>query len=379
MNTKATIETKIQNERILSLDALRGFCMFWIIGADSIVRALPAVQDIPFTRLIAGQLEHPIWDGFTFYDVIFPLFFFIIGVVFPFSLLKRAERGQSRRQLTLHIVRRSLILVLLGLLVGGVLKLDFSQMRWMGVLQRIGLCYLLVSLLVLNTKRRTQIVLFVVVLLAYWTAMMLVPVPGFGAGNLTAEGNLHSYLDQQILAKILHSKFSPRYYGFGDSNGVLGTFTAACSMLLGVFAGYWLKSPNAGRKKVLGLMAGGVACLVTGYLWGLVFPINKHIWNSPYVLYAGGWCLLLLSFFYWAIDVKGYAKWTFFFTVIGMNAIFIYVAQQIIDFGKIADVFLGGVAAHAGFLGPLILPCGVLAAKWLLLRYMYHKGIFFKV
>ena len=147
--------------RIVSLDALRGFSMFWIIGGGAVCRSLPAITDTSVTRFLAGQVEHRPWAGFTFYDLIFPLFFFVIGAVIPFSLLKRAERGESRRRLNVRIIRRSLILILLGLIAGGVLEFDFANMRWMGVLQRIGLCYLLVSLLVLYTKRRTQVGVFV--------------------------------------------------------------------------------------------------------------------------------------------------------------------------------------------------------------------------
>src|SRR5512138_566293 len=141
--------------RIASLDALRGFDMFWIIGGDAICRALPAITDAPWARFLAGQVEHKPWAGFTFYDLIFPLFLFIIGAVFPFSLLKRADRGESLRAIHLHVLKRSLILILLGLLMSGLLNFDFAGLRWSGVLQRIGLCYLLVALLVLHTKIKT--------------------------------------------------------------------------------------------------------------------------------------------------------------------------------------------------------------------------------
>ncbi|MDH4271847.1 MAG: DUF5009 domain-containing protein, partial [Candidatus Aminicenantes bacterium] len=181
------------SSRVASLDALRGFDMFWIVGGDAICRSLPAIKDTAVTRFLASQVEHRPWAGFTFYDLIFPLFFFIIGAVIPFSLLKRAERGESRIHLYFHIVRRSLILILLGLVAGGVLEFDFANMRWMGILQRIGLCYLLVSVLVLNTKRRTQFGVFVAVLLLYWAALALIPVPHFGAGKMTPEGSLHTF------------------------------------------------------------------------------------------------------------------------------------------------------------------------------------------
>jgi predicted acyltransferase len=361
--------------RVASLDALRGFDMFWIIGGDAIVRSLPAVTNASWTRFLARQVEHNAWAGFTFYDLIFPLFLFIIGAVFPFSLLKRVETGKARTRVYLHIVKRTLILILLGLLAGGLLEFDFANMRWTGVLQRIGVCYFLVAVLVLNTKVKTQVGVFVAVLLLYWAAMALIPVPGRGAGVMTPEGSLHSYIDQ----KVMPGRISAEYYGPGDSLGAVSTFPAACSLLLGVFAGYWLKSTRSAKAKMRGLLLGGVLCLGAGYLWGLVFPIIKHIWTSSYVLWAGGWCLLLLALFYWLIDVKGWNWWSFFFVVIGTNAILVYFGQEVIDFDGIAKFFLGGVQGHAGLIAPLVIPLGVLAAKWLSLRFLYRHKVFFKV
>jgi predicted acyltransferase len=361
--------------RIASLDALRGFDMFWIIGGDALCRALPAVRDVPWTRLLARQVEHNPWAGFTFYDLVFPLFLFIIGAVMPFSLLKQLERGESKKRLYLHVVKRSLGLILLGLIAGGVLKFDFANMRWTGVLQRIGLCYFLVSLLVLNTKRRTQAWVFAAALVLYWAALALIPVPHFGAGNMTPEGSLHSYIDQ----KVLPGRISAEFYGPGDSLGVLSTVTAACSLLLGVFAGYWLKAARSAKRKTLGLAISGLLCLGLGYVWSLAFPIIKHIWTSTYVLWAGGWCLLLMALFYWVIDVKGRSRWAFFFIVIGTNAILIYFGQEVVDFNGIAAFFLSGVVPRAGSLSPLILPLGALAAKWLGLWFLYRHELFFRV
>ncbi len=361
--------------RVASLDALRGFDMFWIIGGDTIARALPAITDAPWTRFLARHVEHNAWAGFTFYDLIFPLFLFIIGAVFPFSLLKRVETGNARTRVYLHIVKRTLILILLGLMAGGVLSFDFASQRWTGVLQRIGICYFLVAVLVLNTKVRTQVVVFFSVLLLYWAALALIPVPGYGPGQMTPEGSLHTYVDQKVMAGHISSEF----YGPGDSLGVISTFPAACSLLLGVFAGYWLKSSRSGKRKTLGLLLGGVALLAVGYLWSLAFPIIKHIWTSTYVLWAGGWCLLLMALFYWLIDVKGWSRWAFVFVVIGTNAILIYFGQEVVDFDGIAKFFLTGVQQHAGLIAPLVIPIGALAAKWLSLRFLHRHKIFFKV
>ena len=361
--------------RVKSLDALRGFDMFWIIGGDAICRSLPAIKDASCTRFLASQVNHKPWAGFTFYDLVFPLFLFIVGAVFPFSLLRRASEEKDRKRIYARVVKRTLVLIVLGLVAGGVLGFDFANMRWTGVLQRIGLCYLLAAILVLNTKVRTQVAVFVAILLLYWAAMALIPVPGYGAGVMTPEGSLHSYIDQ----KVLPGRISAEFYGPGDSLGAISTLTAVCSLLLGVFAGYWLKSGRSGKTKTLGLVAGGIFCLGVGYVWGLVFPIIKHIWTSSYVVWAGGWCLLLLALFYWLIDVKGWGRWAFFFVVIGTNAILVYFGQEVIDFDAIAKFFLGGVEQHSAAFAPLILPVGALAVKWLGLVFLYRRKIFFKV
>ncbi len=361
--------------RVRSLDALRGFDMFWIIGGDAICRGLPAVVDAPWTRFLAHQVEHNRWEGFTFYDLVFPLFLFIVGAVFPFSLLKRATEEQDRRKVYGHVVKRTLLLILLGLIAGGLLRFDFANMRWMGVLQRIALCYFLAALLVLNTKIRTQVAVFVGVLVLYWVALAFVPVPGHGAGVMTPEGSLHSYIDQ----KVLPGKISEEYYGPGDSLGVISTFPAVCSLLIGVFAGSWLKTKRTARAKTFGLVAGGIVCLAAGYAWSIVFPIVKHIWTSSYVLWAGGWCLLLMALFYWMIDVKGKGRWFSFFVVIGANAILIYFGQQVIDFDGTAKFFLGGVEGLAGLLAPLVIPIGALVLKWLSLLFLHRHRLYFKV
>jgi len=206
----------------------------------------------------------------------------------------------------------------------------------------------------------------------YWLAAALIPVPGFGAGVMTAEGCLSSYIDQQLIPGEL-------YYGYGDNEGLISTLPAICTALMGSLAGLWLRSNRPGNKKASGLAAAGLACVVIGYLWGFVFPIIKIIWTSSYTLFSGGFCLMLLALFYWIIDVKGYRRWTIFFVVIGVNPITIYFLQRFVDFGGIAEFFLSGVAANVGLLAPLVIPLGLLAIKWLLLWFLYRHKIFFKV
>ena len=377
------VRKAVDGGRVLSIDALRGFDMFWIIGGGTIFESLAEVWKHPVAQTVRVQLEHVQWEGFHFEDLIFPLFLFLVGAVLPFALSRRVERGEGSLRIHLHVVRRAALLVLLGLILNGLLRFDWPQMRWPGVLQRIGLCYFLGALVVLHTKWRRQAILIGVVLLAYWAVTMLVPAP-WGAealapqsatyvvGDLTPQRCLSSWVDQQLIPGSL-------YYKYGDNEGILSTFPAVCTVLLGALAGQWLRSSRSGARKTVGLALAGVVCLVVGYLWGLVFPIIKILWTSSYVLFAGGWSLLLLAVFYGVIDVLGLRRWAFPFVVIGMNAITIYFLQNLVDFDRIGEFFLHGAARHAGVIAALLVPLGAFAARWLFLWLLYRHRIFFKV
>jgi predicted acyltransferase len=359
------------SSRVLSIDALRGFDMFWIIGGGALFESLVKIWDLPVTRTIKEQLDHVQWEGFHFEDLIFPLFVFVVGAVLPFSLSGRVER-QGLARVHLHVIKRTAGLILLGLIFNGLLNFEWSHMRWPGVLQRIGLCYFFAALLVIHTKWRTQAIVAAAILVLYCAVTMLIPAPGYAAGDLTMKGCLSSYVDQQLIPGEL-------YYKYGDNEGLLSTLPAICTALLGALAGHWLRSNRTGPRKTAGLSLAGVACLVAGLLWSLVFPIIKILWTSSYVLFAGGWSLLLLALFYWVIDVKGYRRWAYFFVVIGMNAIAIYFLQRFVDFEAITEFFLGGLAKHAGLIAPLLLPFGALMIRWLLLHFLYRHRVFLKV
>ena len=364
-------QQNLVGRRLASVDALRGFDMFWIIGGGTLLANLTKVYSHPVTDAIQRQLHHVEWEGFHFEDLIFPLFLFIVGVVLPFSFTRRLELGHNRRALYLHILKRSSIIILLGLIFNGLQRFDWPQMRWPGVLQRIGICYFFAAIIVMNTKWRTQAIIIAAVLILYWIATMLIPVPNYGAGNLTMEGCLSSYIDQQLIPGEL-------YYGYGDNEGVISTLPAICTVLLGALAGHWLRSGQLGDRKAAGLAFAGIVSLLLGLLWGQVFPIIKILWTSSYVMVAGGLSLLLLALFYWVIDVKGYSKWAFFFIVIGMNPITIYFLQRFVDFNGIAEFFLAGAVEHADLLKPVILSLGIVLTKWLFLWFLYRHRIFFK-
>lgn len=339
--------------RLVSVDALRGFTMFWIIGGAELFRTLARVWPRPITGTIGQQMSHLNYGGFRFYDLIFPMFLFIVGVVLPFSVSHRLSEGQSRIQVHLHIAKRAGLLILLGLIRdAGLLTFDRSEMWSWGVLSLIGVAYFIAAVIVLNTTIKIQALVTAVLLLGYWGALALI---GIKIPN-----------DHKTLPSALSM-----YFAFSSAG--------ASNALIGVLAGHWLRLGPSGSWKSAGLAIAGLLSLITGYAWGVFFPVIRLLWTSSYVLVACGYSLLLLAVFYWIIEVKQYKKWAFFFVVIGMNPIIIYMLQKFVNFNEITSFFLQGVVKHAGTVGPIIMVCGVLAVKWLLLRFLYRHKIFIKV
>lgn len=346
--------------------------MFWIIGGDALAVAALSRLDQPWADRLAQQLEHVTWEGFRFYDLIFPLFLFMVGCVLPYSLDKYRDQP---RAVYLRIARRVAALVLLGLIANGLFRFDWENLRLAGVLQRIGICYGLAALLFLHTRITGQIVAIVVLLLGYWALLAWVPVPGGMAGDYSIEGNLAGWVDRNFLP----GKIYKEYYGFGDNEGMLSTLPAVATVLIGAMAGHWLRAPRGAWLKALGLLLAGMLCLVIGYAWGEWFPIIKNLWTSSFVMVAAGWSLMLLSFFYAIMDIAGWRGWAAIFTVIGVNAITIYVAQRFIDFSYTSKFFLAGAAEWLGVWGPVLLIAGTLAAKILFLAFLYRQRIYLRV
>ena len=360
-------------QRLLSLDALRGFDMFWIVGAEELVRGLQKITASGPIGLVAEQLRHQPWAGFHFEDLIFPLFVFIVGVSLVFSLTKTLEQS-GRRAAVVRILRRSALLYVLGILSYGGLSTPFEKIRLLGVLQRMALCYLFASLLFCYLKPKALVGVCVGLLLGYWALLSFVPVPGHGAGNFAEGANLANYVDAQYLPLR-------KWDGDHDPEGLLSTLPAIASCLLGVFAGLLLKNPAVpDRKKVGWLIAAGLAGLAVGWLWHLNFPVIKKIWTSSFVLVAGGYSCLLLAAFYQIIDVWKFQKWATPFVWIGVNPITIYLGGHFIDFEAVAKLFVGGpVQAACGRYGELLLAVTTLAFGFLFLRFLYQRKIFLRV
>jgi predicted acyltransferase len=264
------------------------------------------------------------------------------------------------------------------LIYNGLLRLDFEKQRYASVLARIGLAWFLAAIIVLNTSVRGQILWFAGILLGYYAVMKLIPVPGFGAGVLTPEGNLAAYIDQKFLPGRMCC------YTFGDNEGILSTVPAICTALLGALTGHLLISRDSRLnelKKALVILAAGIIALALGKLWSFSFPIIKNLWTSSFVLYAGGWSLILLAIFYLVIDVWGFKKWTLPFVVIGLNSITIYMLNSgIIDFEQMGRYFFGGLANRFTELAqPVIVASGAVLCMWTVLYILYRNKIFLKV
>ena len=358
------------SSRILSIDALRGFDMFWIIGGDALFQAIGKRMGWP---VLVEQTEHVSWEGFRFYDLIFPLFLFIVGVVLPYSLAKYRGKPEGQKAAYKRIFRRSGLLIMLGIVYWGNLQHGIQEFRWLGVLQRIGICYFFAALAVLLLDIRSLVFLWVGLLLGYWALLAWIPASGFAAGDFTMEGNLVGYVDRLLVP----GKFC--CYPFGDNEGLLSTIPAIGTTLLGALTGHWLRAKRSSNAKLMGLLAGAAFCLTVGWVWGHFFPIIKNLWTSSYVFIAGGYSLLLFAFFYYFIDILGWKHWTFFFVVIGMNPITIYFLQQFVDFDRMSRFFLSGFSRFSPTFEQVILLLGALVAKWLLLLYLYRKGTFLRV
>mgnify|MGYP002386467637 FL=1 len=363
--------------RLYCLDALRGFDMFWITGGQKIVFALATVTGWPLFDWMSSQMHHVEWNGFAFYDMIFPLFLFLAGVSMPYSFASRAARGDSRRMIYMHAVKRMLILVVLGMLVNRILEFDPDNLRFASVLGRIGIAWFLAAMIVLNAGIRWQVAWFWSLLIIYCLLMLLVPVPVFGAGDLSPEGNLAGFIDRLLLPGTMYTEFN-------EPEGILSTIPSVSTALLGVFTGHLLRLERGaltGLKKAVIIIGAGIISLLLGILWGTFFPVNKNLWTSSFVLYAGGWSLMLLGLFYLVIDVWRIKKWAFFFVVIGMNSITIYVLQhRILRFDMIRDFFLEGIYdLSPAMVQPFISALGYIAAVWIFLWFLWRKRIFLRV
>lgn len=301
-------------DRLVSLDVFRGIT----------IAGMVLVNNPGTWSHIYWPLAHAAWHGWTPTDLVFPFFLFIVGVAIPLAFGNRMEQGGSKRDLYLKILKRTLIIFALGIFLAGFPYFPFATIRIPGVLQRIAVCYLFASLIFLNTKVQTQIIITILLTLVYWALMTLLNAPGYPTGDLSKEGSVASFIDRVVLGP--HIWKQGRVY---DPEGLLSTIPAIATTIIGMLTGQWLRTNKSSYEKAAGMFVAGAVCIVMGWCWNPFFPINKSLWTSSYVFFTGGLALEFLAFCYWLVDIKKYQRWARPFVVFGMNAIVLFVGTGV--------------------------------------------------
>ncbi|KJZ03472.1 transmembrane glucosamine N-acetyltransferase NagX [Pseudoalteromonas piscicida] len=375
--------TNNKPKRLASLDALRGMDMFWILGGQSIFAALFVLTGWQGWKAFEAHTLHSPWHGFTFYDLIFPLFIFLSGVAMGLSP-KRIDHlpFNERKPFYLKALKRLLLLCAFGVLYnhgwGTGIPMDPDGVRYASVLGRIAFAWFFCALLVWHTSLRTLAYVGVGILIFYWLLLCFIPVPGGQAGDLSANGvgSWNAFIDTYLLPGISYQNRPV------DPEGVLSSLPAIVNAIAGVFAGRAIANAQTqGEWKTVGILAGsGVLVLALGWLWDMQFPVNKELWTSSFVLVTVGWSAILLAVFYAIVDVMSFQRWAYPFVIIGANSIIIYLASSLVNWTFISKSVFGGVmAAVPTAWQPLIAVFALLAVQLLVLHWMYKRRIFVSV
>ena len=364
----------MKSGRLASLDALRGFDMLFIMGGEGLVYAVAKALGHPEFKASFGHVE---WHGLQFMDGIFPLFLFMAGVSFPFSCAKSRERGLGDRTIALKALKRGIVLVLLGLVCNRILDFDFSHLRVWSVLGRIGVAWMIAAwlYLLLGVKARLGVAVGILAAVTFGTCLITAPGAPMPVDPFSPEGNFGCWLDRMLTGGHI---YRPLY----DPEGFAGFFPAIVTAMLGMFAGEIVRrgGTTATRRKALELLWVGILCFAAGLALSAVFPVNKKLWSPSFVLVLGGISFALFSLFYWIIDVRGWRRWSLFFTVIGMNSITIYMAQRIVNFNNASSFFFKGVASlFPEAWAPVVLQVGYIAVCWLFLYFLHRQRFYLKV
>ena len=376
----AQAQIKPKNKRLLSIDALRGFDMVWILGAESLFAALFIITGWPILAKLAEQMEHTYWHGFHAYDLIFPLFIFLSGVSLGLAAKPLSSYPPEKAKSILHQgIKRLLLLISFGILYnhgwGIGIPASLDDIRYASVLGRIGIAWFVAAILVWYVSERAQWLIAAALLIGYWLLLSFISLGGYGAGDFSANGAINVWFDRYLLPGITYRNLAI------DPEGILSNITSIVNALAGVFVGrYMIKHANQPKTLIIRLSIIGIVSLMLGYLWAMSFPINKTLWTSSFVLVTVGYSILLLTLFYWLIDVLGFTKWAKVFAVIGTNSIIAYLGTSLIDWQYTSKSIFGGLIniAPAGW-QDFILFGGMVLIQWLALYWLYKKNIFIKV
>ena len=360
-------------ERLGSLDAFRGFVMLWIIGGDGLMVGLAGLGHNRVINALVYELSHSPWQGLRFYDCIWPSFMLMVGVSVPLSFANRSLTQTYQQQLA-HAAKRAIVLFLLGSLRESVLIGSPYLVELSSALQPIAIAYF-VAVLVVRKSWRFKAGLDGAILAGYALLLAFIPAPGVAAGSYQYNHNLVHWVDIALLGQVHWDRWPFAPEGWGT---VLSTIPTISTTLLGVLIGELLMSARSKQTKAKLVGGIGFACIAIGYAASLAVPVVMKMWTTSYGLMSAGWACLMLLFFYWLIDIRGYRKWAFPLTVIGMNAIFIYMFSSLIHLGPIVDVFTRGIARVLPNSELLFQQVAVLAVEWLILFWMYKRRIFIK-
>jgi len=365
-------------KRLYSLDVFRGIT----------IAGMLLVNNPGTWKNIYSPLRHAQWHGWTPTDLVFPFFLFIVGVSLSFSLSKRIERGDKTKKLIVHVIKRSFALFSLGLCLHFISKPSLSTLRIPGVLPRIGVCYFFASLIILKTSLKGRTITGILLLLTYWLAIKLIPVPGYGAGDLSFEGNLCGYIDTLLLKGHLYKESF-------DPEGILSTIPAIVTVLIGVYIGEWIRSSKSKIEISNGLFVSGLFLVFAGYIWSIWLPINKQLWTNSYSFLTAGLGTVFLALIYWMIEIKNYKKWSIPFVIFGMNAIATYFLSTLMaiilykwkirlshnSFESIKTIIYKNIFEPLGnpeFCSLLFALCFV--ALWVgIMYFFYRKKVFIKI
>lgn len=363
-----TVDKKKSN-RLVSLDALRGFTMFWIVGGGALIEALGEFGDHRLTNFLVNQVDHSAWEGLRFYDCIWPGFMLMVGVSIPFAFAKRSL-NQPYPQMLMHAIKRFAILFLLGSLRESVSLGSPRLIELSSALQPIAVAYL-VSFLLVRKSWKFQAGFGLFILLVYGLAQAYIPVPGVGSGSYVQNANLVWYTDKILLpGRTGESVF------LGGWGTMISMIPPISTTILGLLMGRVLKSEHTSmyKLKILAMTSGGI--LIAGYALSFFIPVVMKMWTVSYGLISAGWACSMLLLFYWVIDVLGCKRWAFLFVVIGMNALAVYLGGTVMRLYSITEVFTKGIAESIGNFGPFFSALVLLTLEWSILYWMYRRKIF---
>ena len=367
-------QTILSRERVISVDALRGFDMFWIMGGDLAFKSLDNVFHNRISGCIREQLDHVEWFGFHFYDIIMPLFLFMVGVSMVYSYRKRLSVATSDQQLWKHTLRRVAILWILGMVVqGNLLSYDINKLHfYTNTLQAIASGYLIATIFVLYLPVWWQTAATLGLLLTYWALIALIPIGGNTLGAYDPDGNVAMHVEKMVMG---------RFIGWGTYTWIVSTLNFGATVMLGVFSGYMMQSDTGKYRKFRNYLIFGGSLIILGLIMDTWHPIIKKIWTSSFVLFSGGICVLMLAFFYLVIDVWGIRKGARWLIILGSNAIFGYVAWHLFEKSLVgvAEVFLNGLTPWIGEWYDFLRYLGGFLVLYLIMWYMYRNKTFLKI